>query len=431
MPREALTMGVATDPRGARDRDPGDRRAQGDHRAPCGRGRDRLEVAATFLQRHPEHHVLRRPSPPRADLTRDGDAVAARRGRVDAGPDGARGRLAVATDRQGDPQAHPARLHRASDVVARGALRHAGRASTATCSTRSAPRSAARPSCRADQRGHLLLAAPRRRRDLDGRHPASWSRTGNEITIAYMTSGNIAVFDHDVRRFSRLPAAGSRADGKSTEDAAASCAKGWTTFLAKKRPGEVDIAEVQDIKRMIREAEAVSGRSRRWASPSSARFLDLPFYQTGKVAKDPIGPADVAIVRDAARGGRAGAGLRRRRPAPIRTAPTGCARRRSTARCSRSNRRTPARGLALSRGLAGVADHRGHLARAAVAGGAPAQDPGDLQAPVPEGLGALPRTGRARVLAAGGGSATRTRPPCSTGSAWPSISRWRRTRPVD
>ena len=30
---------------------------------------------------------------------------------------------------------------------------------------------------------------------------------------------------------------------------------------------------------------------------SAARFLDLPFYQTGKVRKDPIGPADVAIVR--------------------------------------------------------------------------------------------------------------------------------------
>jgi glucosamine-6-phosphate deaminase len=27
-----------------------------------------------------------------------------------------------------------------------------------------------------------------------------------------------------------------------------------------------------------------------------ARFLNLPFYQTGKVRKDPIGPADVAIV---------------------------------------------------------------------------------------------------------------------------------------
>ena len=29
-----------------------------------------------------------------------------------------------------------------------------------------------------------------------------------------------------------------------------------------------------------------------------ARFLNLPFYQTGKVRKDPIGPADVAIVRE-------------------------------------------------------------------------------------------------------------------------------------
>ncbi len=29
----------------------------------------------------------------------------------------------------------------------------------------------------------------------------------------------------------------------------------------------------------------------------AARFLDLPFYQTGKVRKEPIGPADVAIVR--------------------------------------------------------------------------------------------------------------------------------------
>jgi len=30
---------------------------------------------------------------------------------------------------------------------------------------------------------------------------------------------------------------------------------------------------------------------------AAARFLNLPFYQTGKVRKDPIGPKDVAIVR--------------------------------------------------------------------------------------------------------------------------------------
>ena len=30
---------------------------------------------------------------------------------------------------------------------------------------------------------------------------------------------------------------------------------------------------------------------------SAARFLNLPFYRTGKVRKDPIGPDDVRIVR--------------------------------------------------------------------------------------------------------------------------------------
>jgi glucosamine-6-phosphate deaminase len=68
--------------------------------------------------------------------------------------------------------------------------------------------------------------------------------------------------------------------------------------LARKHPGEVDIAEVQDIKRIIREAEAVSGLETIGLSRAAARFLNMPFYQTGKVRKDPIGPADVKIVRD-------------------------------------------------------------------------------------------------------------------------------------
>jgi glucosamine-6-phosphate deaminase len=59
----------------------------------------------------------------------------------------------------------------------------------------------------------------------------------------------------------------------------------------------VDIEEVRDIKRMIRESEAVAGLRTLGLEEGAARFLDLPFYQTGKVRKDPIGPADVAIVR--------------------------------------------------------------------------------------------------------------------------------------
>jgi glucosamine-6-phosphate deaminase len=118
----------------------------------------------------------------------------------------------------------------------------------------------------------------------------------NEITVAYMTSGNVAVFDHDVRRhfdfLRRLAAerhiAGGPVDalGRRVDD-----------FLASKHPGDVDIPEVQDAKRIIRESEAVAGIRTLGLADTAARFLNLPFYQTGTVRKAPVGPADVAIVR--------------------------------------------------------------------------------------------------------------------------------------
>jgi len=119
----------------------------------------------------------------------------------------------------------------------------------------------------------------------------------NAMLVAYMTSGNIAVFDHDVRRYvdfiSRLDRDQHIEGGNAKE-----YAQRVTAFLSRKQPGDVDSAEVQDIKRIIREAEAVSGIEVVGLSADNARFLNLPFYQTGKVRKDPIGPDDVRIVRE-------------------------------------------------------------------------------------------------------------------------------------
>jgi glucosamine-6-phosphate deaminase len=119
---------------------------------------------------------------------------------------------------------------------------------------------------------------------------------GNDIIVAYMTSGNLAVFDHDVRRHvdfirrlageQHLPAAAAAALEQRVND-----------FLSRKCPGDVDTAEVQDTKRIIRESEAVAGIRTLGLDDQSARFLNLPFYQTGKVRKDPISAADIAIVR--------------------------------------------------------------------------------------------------------------------------------------
>jgi glucosamine-6-phosphate deaminase len=118
----------------------------------------------------------------------------------------------------------------------------------------------------------------------------------NDITVAYMTSGNIAVFDHDVRRhvdfLERLAC-----DRGVGSDQVRELSATVRAFLAQKTPGQVDSPEIQDIKRIIRESEAVSGLETVGLSRANARFLNLPFYQTGKVKKDPIGPADIQIVR--------------------------------------------------------------------------------------------------------------------------------------
>lgn len=119
---------------------------------------------------------------------------------------------------------------------------------------------------------------------------------GNDLTVAYMTSGNLAVFDHDVRRhldFMRRLALEQRL----SKDAARGLGARIDEFLAGKQAGDVDIPEVQDTKRIIRESEAVAGIRTLGLDERAARFLDLPFYRTGKVRKDPIDQDDVAIVR--------------------------------------------------------------------------------------------------------------------------------------
>jgi glucosamine-6-phosphate deaminase len=118
----------------------------------------------------------------------------------------------------------------------------------------------------------------------------------NQITVAYMTSGNLAVFDHDVRRHLDFIRRLAR-EGHMAQNVAADLGRRVDDFLTRKQPGDVDSLEVQDAKRMIRESEAVAGIRTLGLPEHAARFLNLPFYQTGKVKKDPIGAADVRIVR--------------------------------------------------------------------------------------------------------------------------------------
>jgi glucosamine-6-phosphate deaminase len=123
-------------------------------------------------------------------------------------------------------------------------------------------------------------------------------QNGNDIVVAYQTSGNIAVFDHEVRRHLEL----LRRLAEGFDQEGASDLLGLTEsvdrFLASKQPGDIDDPAVQRLKRIIREAEAVSAIETLGMRREQAWFLNLPFYQTGKVRKDPVGDADVDIVLD-------------------------------------------------------------------------------------------------------------------------------------
>ena len=117
----------------------------------------------------------------------------------------------------------------------------------------------------------------------------------NDIVVAYQTSGNIAVFDHEVRKYldflRRIGPTLMEAPGAMTSRIAE-----IEHFLDTKKSGQVDIEEVLDMKRSIREAEAVAGIKTFGMSGDRARFLNLPFYQTGKVRKEPVGPRDIEIT---------------------------------------------------------------------------------------------------------------------------------------
>ncbi len=118
---------------------------------------------------------------------------------------------------------------------------------------------------------------------------------GHDVHIAYQTSGNIAVFDHAALRhidFVRQMNAIFGLETDRTRDL--DCR--MREAIAHKQPGEPDLVEVQEIKALIRQTEAKTAAAKAGVPADKLHFLNLPFYQTGKVEKAPITDADVEII---------------------------------------------------------------------------------------------------------------------------------------
>jgi glucosamine-6-phosphate deaminase len=121
---------------------------------------------------------------------------------------------------------------------------------------------------------------------------------GHKVHIAYMTSGNIAVFDHDARRFVDFVDEYIAAFGNPAEQSQTGSIKDRVYgFLDGKKPGQPDSPEVLTIKGMIRATEARSAALACGVPPDRLEFLNLRFYQTGTIDKKPVQPQDVADIQ--------------------------------------------------------------------------------------------------------------------------------------
>lgn len=118
---------------------------------------------------------------------------------------------------------------------------------------------------------------------------------GHDVHIAYMTSGNIAVFDHDAQRFADFAAEFHKLFEVGGSPAAAVTDRVQKS-LREKRRGHPDCDDVLKVKALIRQTEARAAAVACGVPAERLEFMDLRFYRTGTIAKAPIHPRDIDDV---------------------------------------------------------------------------------------------------------------------------------------
>ncbi|RRA98055.1 glucosamine-6-phosphate deaminase [Larkinella rosea] len=120
---------------------------------------------------------------------------------------------------------------------------------------------------------------------------------GHEVHVGYQTSGNIAVADDEALRFADYVVDFNEKFGIDSPEAT-QIFRDAAESLREKKGSEMDTDEVRYIKGLIRKGEAKSTCRFVGIPVENAHFLNMPFYETGKVEKKPLGEADIQVVMD-------------------------------------------------------------------------------------------------------------------------------------
>lgn len=118
---------------------------------------------------------------------------------------------------------------------------------------------------------------------------------GHEVHVAYQTSGNIAVLDDYIYQQMDIAASFTRLVGGDTKTMEAAFEK-VKQLIASRKSGDDEPEELLPFKGALRRAEA-RGADRYLGIPEEhVHFLNLPFYETGSIKKNPLSQADTDII---------------------------------------------------------------------------------------------------------------------------------------
>ncbi len=120
---------------------------------------------------------------------------------------------------------------------------------------------------------------------------------GHDVHVAYQTSGNTAVWDDDVLRFTEFNIDFSEKMGLDTAVMKNTYAQ-MRSFIEQKKPNEVDTPEIQAVKGLIRKGEAIAGARYCGLEDDHIHFMELPFYESGKVQKNSVTEVDVQLTME-------------------------------------------------------------------------------------------------------------------------------------
>ena len=121
---------------------------------------------------------------------------------------------------------------------------------------------------------------------------------GHDVHVAYETSGNIAVADEEVRLYMHFINGFNQLFANGSDEVIKIRYQEIMNYLKQKNEGDLDNPSILTVKGLIRRGEARNACRYNHIEKDHIHFLDLPFYESGKIEKLPVTEKDVRMVQE-------------------------------------------------------------------------------------------------------------------------------------